>query len=95
MHTEESEKLMAELLFKLYTRGIWGGRHTPIRNLYHLINKAIIKESEKAVKELINLGWIQAKKSTGEVHVSLNSHKNQEIKDFILKVLKINPELLK
>jgi len=90
-----NEELTAELLYKLYRKGIWGGRHTPLRNLYHLINKAIIKESEKAIKELINLGWVHAKKSTGEVHVSLNPHKNQEIKDFILKVLKINPELLK
>ena len=91
----DNEELSAELLYKLYRKGIWGGRHTPLKNLYHLTSKIIIKDSEKAVKELSNLGWIQAKKSTGEIHVSLNSHKNQEIKEFILRVLKINPELLK
>ncbi len=95
MPNEEFEKLKAELLFKLYRRGIWGGRHTPIKNLYYLVNQPSIKESEKIVKELSNLGWVQIKKSTGEVHISLNPHKKKEIKDFILKTLNINPELLK
>ena len=90
-----NEELMAELLFKLYRRGVWGAKHTPIRNLYHLTSKIIIKESEKAVKELNNLGWIQTKKSTGEIHISLNPHKKGEIKNFILKILKINSEMLK
>jgi protein-arginine kinase len=86
--------LKAQLLFKLYRRGIWGGRHTPIKNLFHLMNKASIKESKKALKELNNLGWVQVKISTGEEHISLNSHKNKEIKEFILRVLRIDPSLL-
>lgn len=95
MGEEEDKNLLAELLFKLYRRGIWGGRHTPLKNLYHLTNKMIVRDSEKAVRELSNLGWIQLKKSTGEIHISLNPHKKQEIRDFILDVLKINPEFLK
>ena len=87
--------LTAELLYKLYRKGIWGGRHTPIKNLYHLTNKIIIRDSQKAVRELTNLSWIQLKKSTGEIHISLNPHKKYEIKEFILKVLKINPDMLK
>lgn len=90
-----NEDLIAELLYKLYRRGIWGGRHTPLKNLYYLTSKIIIRDSEKAVKELSNLGWIQLKKSTGEIHISLNPHKKKEIRDFILKFLKINPELLR
>lgn len=90
-----NEKLTAELLYKLYRKGIWGGRHTPLRNLYHLVDKASIKESEKAIKDLTNLDWIHPKKSTGEIHVSLNSHKKSEIKSFILRILKIDPEFLK
>ncbi|MDD5192164.1 MAG: hypothetical protein PHH54_06925 [Candidatus Nanoarchaeia archaeon] len=95
MYDKEFETLIAELLYKLYRRGIWGGKHTPLRNLYHLTSKIIVKDSEKAAKELSNLGWIQAKKSTGEIHVSLNPHKKQEIRDFILKALRISPDLLK
>ncbi|MEK6935533.1 MAG: hypothetical protein AABW67_02005 [Nanoarchaeota archaeon] len=90
-----NEELTAELLYKLYRKGIWGGKHTPLKNLYHLTSRIIIKDSEKAAKELINLGWISAKKSTGEIHVSLNPHRKGEIISFILKVLKINPEFLK
>ncbi len=95
MQDEENKYLLAELLFKLYRKGIWGERHTPLKNLYHLTNKMIIKDSEKAVRRLSNLGWIQLKKSTGEIHISLNSHKKKEIRNFILNVLKINPEFLK
>jgi hypothetical protein len=91
----ENDELIAELLYKLYRKGVWGGRHTPIRNLYHLTSKIIIRESEKAVKELSNLGWIQTKKSTGEIHISLNPHKKGEIRNFILKILKVSPDFLK
>lgn len=87
--------LKAQLLFKLYRKGIWGGRHTPIKNLFHLMDNASIKESRKAAKELANLGWIHIKISTGEEHISLNSHKSKEIRDFILKVLKVDPALLR
>jgi len=90
----KDEYLRAQLLFKLYRRGIWGGKHTPLRNLFHLVDSASIKDSKRAIKELNNLGWTFIKISTGEEHISLNPHKNQEIKDFILKVLKIDPALL-
>ncbi|OGJ21115.1 hypothetical protein A3K73_08450 [Candidatus Pacearchaeota archaeon RBG_13_36_9] len=86
--------LKAQLLFKLYRRGIWGGKHTPLGNLSHLVDNASIKESKKSLKELNNLGWIFIKISTGEEHISLNPHKNREIKDFILKTLNIDPTLL-
>ena len=95
MKEEENKYLLAELLFKLYRKGFWGGRHTPLKNLYHIVTNLNIKESKKAIKELSNLGWIQLKKSTGEIHISLNNHKKEQIRNFILGVLKINPELLK
>jgi len=91
----QDRELTAELLFKLYRKGIWGNRHASIKNLYHLVSKINIKESKKSIKELSNLNWIQLKKSTGEVHISLNSHKKNEIRNFIIKVLKIPIELLK
>ncbi|MBI2449216.1 hypothetical protein HYV49_02880 [Candidatus Pacearchaeota archaeon] len=86
--------LKAQLLFKLYRKGMWGGRHTPLKNLFHLMDKVSVKESKKALKELNNSGWIMIKTSTGEEHISLNSHKKKEIKEFILNALKINPSLL-
>jgi len=90
----EDELLKAQLLFKLYRKGIWGGKHTPIKNLFHLVSKIAVKESKKSLKELNNAGWILIKISTGEEHISLNPHKNKEIKEFILRVLKIDPNLL-
>ncbi|MEI6058978.1 MAG: hypothetical protein WCP89_04375 [archaeon] len=88
------EQLKAQLLFKLYRKGKWGGAHTPLKNLFHLVDNASIKESEKAIKELVNLYWIHIKVSTGEKHISLNSHKSKEIKEFILRILKIDSALL-
>ena len=89
------EELKAQLLFKLYRKGKWGGAHTPLTNLFHLMDNSSIKESEKAIKELSNLEWVRIKISTGEKHISLNSHKSKEIKEFIIKILKINPDFLK
>ncbi len=91
---ENYGQLKAQLLFKLYRKGIWGGRHTPIKNLFHMVDNTSIKESKKAAKELANLEWVHIKISTGEEHISLNSHKSAEIKGFILNVLKIDPALL-
>ncbi len=92
---ENYDDLKAQLLFKLYRRGKWGGDHTPLRNLFHLMDKSSIKESEKALQEMNNLEWIHVKVSTGEKHISLNSHKTKEIKEFILRILKVDPNLLK
>ena len=50
------EQLTAQLLFKLYRRGIWGGKHTPIKNLYHLVDKASIRESENNF-EVLKISW--------------------------------------
>jgi len=88
------EYLKAQLLFKLYRKGKWGGAHTPLKNLFHLMDNASIKESKKAVKELTNSGLVQIKPSTGEAHISLNPHKNKEIKEYILKILKVDSALL-
>ncbi|MFH0831249.1 MAG: hypothetical protein V1886_00045 [archaeon] len=59
------------------------------------MDNASIKESKKAAKELTNLDWVYVKISTGEEHISLNSHKKNEIREFVLKVLKVDPALLR
>ncbi|MFA6023481.1 MAG: hypothetical protein WC781_05320 [Candidatus Pacearchaeota archaeon] len=88
------ELLKAQLLFKLYRKGTWGGKHTPIKNLFHLVDKVSAQESKRALKELNNLSWILIKISTGEEHISLNPHKSKEIKEYILKVLNLDSSLL-
>lgn len=79
------ELIKKEILRDLIRSRRWGGKHTEIRNLkkglstYLLNTKAGKRAFEKAVKELINNGWLLAKKSAGEIHVSLSPHYSKEI----------------
>ncbi len=75
----------------LVTRRMWGGKHTEMKNLTkglpdHLLkNHKSMKQVQKAIKHLIQDDWLLTKKSTGEIHVSLNPRKTAEIKQFIEK----------
>ena len=77
------------ILEHLITPPRWGGRHTGIRNIkkgfpFHISNsKEGQKLIDKAIKELINDGLLLSKKSTGELHVSLNPRMKKEIMGFI------------
>ena len=68
----------------------WGGRHTELRNIKKGLPSSVTSTKEgqklldKAIKELANDGWLLAKKSTGDVHVSLNPRKKAEIMEFVL-----------
>ena len=68
-----------------------GGKHTEIRNLqkgissYLLNTKSGRRDFQNAVKELINDIWLLAKKSTGEIHVSLNPRRKEEIMKFAME----------
>ena len=55
------------------------------RFLRKLVNLNIWGEkiTDEAVKELVRMEFITTKQSTGEIHISLNSKKQQEIYDFI------------
>jgi len=77
--------IMKRFLRKLVNLNIWGGRHTELRNLQKSLPDHLrgSKEAKKAVKELANMELIIIKPSTGELHVSLNSHKQQEIYKFL------------
>lgn len=77
--------IMKRFLRKLINLNIWGGRHTEIRNLQKSLPDHLrgTKEHKRAIKELINLGFLNVKPSTGEIHVSLNSHKQKEIFEFL------------
>ena len=76
---------MKRFLRKLLNLNIWGGRHTELKNLQKSLPDHLrgCKESKEAVKELINKEFLNIKLSTGEKHVSLNSHKQKEIYEFL------------
>lgn len=79
--------IMKRFLRKLINLNIWGGRHTEIKNLQKALPDHLrgTKEHKKAIKELINLDFLSTKMSTGEIHVSLNSHKQKEIYEFLME----------
>ena len=79
------EAIMKRFLRKLINLNIWGGRHTELKNLQKALPDHLRggKESKKAIKELLDQGFINIKMSTGEYHVSLNSHKQKGIYAFL------------
>ncbi len=80
--------IIKRFLRKLVNLNIWGGRHTELRNLQKSLPAHLrgSKEAKNAVKELVKRGFIIIKLSTGEKHVSLNSHKSKEVYDFLQEV---------
>lgn len=89
----EKEVVKALVMLKLFRKGKIGGSHTALRNAYKGM-KEDSKVIKKAVEELNKEGFLLAKKSTGEIHVSLNPHKVTEIKDYIRKYLDIKINML-
>ena len=79
------EVIMKRFLRKLINLNIWGGRHTELKNLQKCLPSHLrgSKESKKAMKELLQRQFFILKPSTGEKHVSLNSHKQKEIYSFL------------
>lgn len=79
--------IMKRFLRKLINLNIWGGRHTELKNLQKALPSHLrgVKEHKRAIKELIKRGFLNIKPSTGEKHVSLNSHKQKEIYEFLEK----------
>ena len=77
--------IMKRFLRKLINLDIWGGRHTELTNLKKALPKHIRGEKirEEAIKELVSKEFITTKQSTGEIHISLNSKKQQEIYNFV------------
>ncbi len=89
----EKEVVKATILFKLFRKGKIGGAHTALRNA----SKGMKEDSKiikKSIEELNKEGFLLAKKSTGEIHVSLNPHRINEIKIYISKYLDINISML-
>ncbi len=82
---ELKEAIMKRFLRKLVNLNIWGGKHTELKNLQKALPDHLrgSKESKQAIKELLNKGFLTIKMSTKEYHVSLNSHKQKEIYEFL------------
>lgn len=82
---ELKEVIMKRFLRKLVNLNIWGGRHTELKNLQKSLPSHLrgSKDAKKAVKELIRKEFLNIKPSTGERYVSLNSHKQKEIYEFL------------
>lgn len=76
---------MKRFLRKLINLDIWGGRHTELINLKKSIPTHLRGEkvTNDAIKELVNREFIKIKQSTKEIHISLNSEKQQEIYEFV------------
>jgi len=83
----EKEDIQAKILRKLMAMNPpkWGGCHTEIINLSKGLPDHLrgTKVTKKAIKELFQLGFLIAKPSTGEIHVSLNPAKRKEIYTFL------------
>lgn len=81
------EAIMKRFLRKLLNLNIWSGRHTELKNLQKALPAHLrgSKESKNAIKELLKRQFLNIKLSTGEQHVSLNSHKQKEIYEFLEK----------
>ncbi len=79
--------IMIRFLRKLINLNIWGGRHTDLTNLKKCIPKHLRGEkiTEEAIKELIDMKFLNIKQSTGQIHVSLNPKKQYEIYEYVKK----------
>src|SRR3989338_3806028 len=77
--------IMKRFLRKLINLNIWCGRYTELTNLKKAIPKHLRGEkiTQEAINELVAMEFITTKQSTGEMHISLNSKKQQEIYDFV------------
>ena len=81
--------VMWHILSKLNRMGKIGGAHTESINLqkglpmHFRSSKQGKKTIQKALKEMIDREYLLQKPSTGEIHVSLNPRRLNEIKEFI------------
>ncbi|NCS70596.1 MAG: hypothetical protein COY38_04470 [Candidatus Aenigmarchaeota archaeon CG_4_10_14_0_8_um_filter_37_24] len=85
---QEIKKL---ILYKLFNRRCWGGKHTSFDNLKKGIKiselgKGGIKRINEMEKELIKEGLLIAKPTHYGLEVSLNPRMHEEIIEFIKKL---------
>ena len=69
----------------------WSGAHSELKKVIKSL-PTFLRESKKgrkninrAIKLMVNQSFLLIKPSTGELHVSLNSHKSKEILNILKK----------
>lgn len=93
--TKEVDKeirLIAKLMLeRLDNMDKWGGAHSELARVKKSLPSYITdtnkgkKQISKAIKFLVNFGFLLIKPSAGELHISLNPRKKKEIYEFIEK----------
>ena len=88
---KEVELIMKHFLIRLVNMGKWGGAHSELKKVIKSL-PTFLRESKKgrkqinqAIKLMVNQSFLLIKPSTGELHVSLNSHKSKEILNILKK----------
>jgi len=64
--------IQKDIIRNLFKRRIIGGKHTELRNAIKGLPPEKLKQAKKDVKQLITIGYLLSKPSTGELHVSIN-----------------------
>lgn len=92
---DQAENAKLFILRELMKRCMVGGAHTPLNNVTHYLpdvfrhDKKGQKAIEKAVKDLVNLGWaVLMHKRTGkgsDLHISLNPRMLKDIGEYLEK----------
>ncbi len=72
------------ILKKLFRHRYIGGRHTEIRNAMKGFPLQLLKGVKEEIKNLIKEGYLMSKMSTGEIHISLNPRKLNDIRNDII-----------
>ena len=74
------------VLRKLFRRRIIGGKHTAFEHVMMVVPGHATGEVKKAAEELIKDGFINAKKTSYGLQISLNPDRLEEIENIITNV---------
>ncbi len=77
----ENQTLGPELLYRLYRRRVWGGKHVPwdmiVRN----------EASARVMDELIREGLVVETRNNNRRHLRLNINRKKDIEDLIMVLI--------
>ncbi len=79
------EEIKAHILFKMTFHHRWGGKHTELIHVRSALPPKCREKAEDLARELADAGFLTWLKKTGQIHISLNSHKKKEIFELLEK----------
>lgn len=79
MQALSDEKIKAHVLFKLYWRRCWGGKHTAAESVKKGVPKHLAGAYLEAVKQLVRDGLLLSKPTHYGLQISLNPGRRGEI----------------